>query len=146
MEYWGEVANIQSSISYDVMRIIKLAGFNVKGRRLDWMLSINKTDQQRLIDEGIEIENEIMKEQYIQAQVQTMMLLNEAQNPQVDKTPKNNEGTTPKNEKGLGELKEKKVKPSEKDFINSNLFEKIRVQRKQRIHDYMLQLEGKVAS
>ena len=72
--------------------------------------------------------------------------MNKDQNPQVYKTHKNNEGNTSKNEKGLGELKEKKVKPSEKDFINSDLFEKIRVQRKQRIHDYMLQLEGKVAS
>ncbi len=161
MEYWGEVANIQRSISDDVMRILKLAGFNLKRRRLEWMLSMNKTDQQRLIDEGMEIENEIMKEQYMQAQIQTMMLLEQAKNPQVDENPMDNSGNKPKNEgevsKAKVELeisaKEKKVKPSEKDFVNTeyeklkarnqDFYEKVHAQRKQRIKEYQKQLEGK---
>jgi len=148
MEYWGEVANIQRSISDDIMRIIKLAGFNIKGRRLDWMLTINKTDQQRLIDEGMEIENEIMKEQYIQAQIQTMMLLEQAQNPQVDENPMNNDGGNGKGKKEEEVSKAKleiNVKASEKDFINYDLFETIKAQRKKRIEDYKKQMEGKIA-
>lgn len=162
MEYWGEVANIQRSISDDVMRILKLAGFNLKGRRIEWMLSMNKTDQQRLIDEGMEIENEIMKEQYMQTQIQTMMLLEQAKNPQVDENPMDNSADKPKNEgevsKAKVELevsaKEKKVKPSEKDFAtteyeklkdqNQDFYDKIHAQRKQRIDTYKKELEGKV--
>ncbi len=146
MEYWGEVANIQRSISDDVMRIIKLAGFDIKKRRLDWMLTINKTDQQRLIDEGMEIENEIMKEQYLQAQIQTMMLLEQAQNPQVDENPMDNDGEKSKNEEAVSKAKlEINVNASnKKDFVDWSLFEKIKAQRMQKINDYMKKMEGKV--
>jgi hypothetical protein len=125
MEYWGEVANIQRSISDDVMRMIKAAGFDIKKRRLDWMLSINKTDQQRLIDEGMQIENEIMKERLMQARLQTMMLADQAQNPEKYMDQGDNKGDN-----------EKKVKPSEKDFVNP-IYEKIKAERQARIEAYM---------
>lgn len=96
--YWNEIANIQASISDDVLQIFKDAGFkDLDRKRIDWQLAIQKTDQQRLVDEGMQIENEILKEQYVQMQIQTMMLLDQAQNPQVDENPKDNSNKTPGN-------------------------------------------------
>ena len=60
--YWNTVKKIQQSFTDDVRAILILAGFDMKDLVIDWKLSITKTDQQRLMDEGLQIENEIMKE------------------------------------------------------------------------------------
>jgi len=73
--YWTEIANIQTSITDDCVRIFEDAGFDMTDRRIEWNLAITKTDQQRLLDEGMELQNEIMKEQLDQAKIQTQTLL-----------------------------------------------------------------------
>jgi len=74
--YWNEVSNIQHSLSDDVIRIISAAGFKDVDykKRVDWQLAITKTDQQRLLDEGMEIQNELLKENLMQAKLQTGMM------------------------------------------------------------------------
>ena len=73
--YWNEIANIQMSISDDVIALIKDAGFKFNRRRIDWNLTITKTDQQRLLDEGMEIQNEILREDLIQRQLMTSEMI-----------------------------------------------------------------------
>lgn len=73
--YWNEISNIQASISDDVLRIFKDAGFKLKNTRIDWNLAITKTDQQRLLDEGMQIENELLKEQLIQTRLMTDQMI-----------------------------------------------------------------------
>jgi len=86
--YWNEVSNIQHSLSDDIIRIIRAAGFkNIDyKKRVDWQLAITKTDQQRLLDEGMQIQNEMLKEDLLQKQLQTAMMMDQfnaqKQNPQ----------------------------------------------------------------
>lgn len=54
--YWNMVKKIQRAFTDDVLAILKLAGFDLTGLKLDWNLSITKTDQQRLQDELMERE------------------------------------------------------------------------------------------
>lgn len=156
--YWNMVKNIQQAFTDDVTKIIEKAGFDMKGKEINWRLSITKTDQQRLIDEGMQIENEILKEQYVQTQIQTLMMLDAAQNPQVDENPSDNgpnassgnEDKLPKgaNLKKLSEgrqdgirLKQSKEK---EDFLESvarsDFYNGIRTKRLKYIHDYYKKL------
>lgn len=86
--YWNEISNIQHSLSDDVIRIINAAGFKSIDykKRVDWQLAITKTDQQRLLDEGMQIQNEMLKEDLLQKQLQTAMMMDQynaqKQNPQ----------------------------------------------------------------
>jgi hypothetical protein len=115
--YWNEIANIQASISDDVLHILMdMAGFeDLEDKRVDWKLAIQKTDQQRLIDEQMQIENEILKEQYVQAQIQTRMILEQAMNPQpqVDENPQDNPNSIPKGNGGKKRLEEGEKESSE---------------------------------
>ena len=54
--YWNMIKKIQRSFTDDVLAILKEAGFDMTGLKIDWNLSITKTDQQRLQDELMEIE------------------------------------------------------------------------------------------
>ena len=67
--YWSMIKKIQLDFTDDVRAILIFAGFDLEKQDMNWKLAITKTDQQRLIDEGLEIENELMKEQLIQAKV-----------------------------------------------------------------------------
>ena len=77
--YWTEISNIQTSITDDCIRIFEDAGFDFTNRRIEWNLAVTKTDQQRLLDEGMELQNEMMKEQLIQAQLNTQMMAEQYQ-------------------------------------------------------------------
>lgn len=77
--YWTEISNIQTSITDDCIRIFEDAGFDFTNRRIEWNLAVTKTDQQRLLDEGMEIQNEMMKEQLIQSQLNTQMMAEQFQ-------------------------------------------------------------------
>lgn len=114
--YWNTIKKIQQAFTDDVRAILELAGFDLTDLEIDWNLAITKTDQQRLIDEGLQIENEMMKEQLIQQRVMTdRMISGEAfEQPQ-------QEGQTPSNG-GKKEL-EKSAK-SKQDF-----FEQVRDQQ-----------------
>jgi hypothetical protein len=155
--YWNTVKNIQKSFTDDVTKILVNAGFDLEGKEIDWNLSVTKTDQQRLIDEGMEIENEILKEQYVQMQIQTLMMLDAAQNPQVDenaldndaRSSSGNEDKVPKGakfKKLSGDRQEgvlaKKAKEKE-DFISQrdDMIQKLRAKRIQYIKDYAASLE-----
>ena len=69
--YWNTIKKIQQAFTDDVQWCLELAGFDLTDLEIDWNLAITKTDQQRLIDEGLQIENEIMKERLIQERVMT---------------------------------------------------------------------------
>lgn len=121
--YWNEISNIQASISDDIIRIIKSAGFKWKKNRIDWNLSITKTDQQRLLDEGMEIQNEILKEDLIQRQLETSFMI---QNMKEGKALDGNEL-----EPTDGNEKESKPE-SKKDFVIEKILEE-----RSKIHEYM---------
>ena len=69
--YWNTVKKIQKTFTDDVRAILIQAGFDLKDVELDWNLTITKTDQQRLMDEGLQIENEMLKERLIQESIMT---------------------------------------------------------------------------
>jgi hypothetical protein len=54
--YWNMIQKIQRSFTDDVLAILKVAGFDTKDLKLDWNLSITKTDMQRLEEELMERE------------------------------------------------------------------------------------------
>ena len=115
--YWNTVKKIQKTFTDDVRAILIQAGFNLKDVEIDWNLTITKTDQQRLMDEGLHVENEIMKERLLQEQVMTdRMLSGEA-------------FEEPEQEGGNGEAK--KGSQSTKDFI-------LELRSKQKSTDFIL--------
>jgi hypothetical protein len=69
--YWNTIKKIQKSFTDDVRYLLTMAGFDIKDLEIDWNLSITKTDQQMLIDEGLQLENELLKEQLIQSKIMT---------------------------------------------------------------------------
>lgn len=75
--YWNNEKKIQLAFTDDVTAIIKFAGFKMDKQEINWHLAVTKTDQQRLMDEGMELENEIMKERLIQEKVMTDNMLAE---------------------------------------------------------------------
>lgn len=79
--YSNELGNIQSQITDDVIRFLAQCGFPEVGVKkwLDWKLTITKTDEQRLMDEGMEIQNEILKEQLMQSRLETDFMMKNAQ-------------------------------------------------------------------
>ena len=54
--YWNMIQKIQRSITDDVLAILKQASFKLDGLKLDWNISLTKTDEQRLADELMERE------------------------------------------------------------------------------------------
>ncbi|MFW9872573.1 MAG: anti-CBASS protein Acb1 family protein [Candidatus Thorarchaeota archaeon] len=69
--YWNEIANIQASLSDDVLQIFRDSGFKkLERRRVDWQLAMTKTDSQRLADEMMELEIEMGKVELKASKVQ----------------------------------------------------------------------------
>jgi len=87
--YWNEIANIQASFSDDIIRIIRDAGFKTidRKKRIDWNLAITKTDQQRLLDEGMMLQNEILKEDLLQRRLQTSVMAEQYKNGTLGQEP-----------------------------------------------------------
>lgn len=80
--YWNNEKKIQLSITDDVTEILKFAGFKMEEEELVWHLAVTKTDQQRLMDEGMALENEIMKERLMQEKLMTDNMLAQGVNPE----------------------------------------------------------------
>lgn len=116
--YWNEVSNIQHSLSDDVIRIIRAAGFKKVDykKRVDWQLAITKTDQQRLLDEGMAIQNEILKEDLIQRQLQTAMMMEQFKTGMKNPEQFNAETMEP-------EPQEKQNKEQKRDFVIEKILE-----------------------
>jgi len=74
-DYWTMIKNIQHAFTDDVKAILKHAGFDLEGLDLHWNLTITKTDQQRLMDEGMEIQNQMLEEQLVQTKLQTLLMV-----------------------------------------------------------------------
>jgi hypothetical protein len=71
--YMQTIANVQKSISDDVLRIVSDCGFNVDGLRLSWNLALQKTSEQRKREKMMDLQNEILEEQLKQMRTQTEM-------------------------------------------------------------------------
>lgn len=114
--YWNTVKKIQKTFTDDVRAILIQAGFNIKDLIIDWNLTITKTDQQRLMDEGMAIENEILKERLLQEKIMTDRALLEQKMMEEGKIPiqEGSEGET-KPKGGNGEAK--KTTQNTKDFL-----------------------------
>jgi len=134
--YWNEIANIQASLSDDVIRIIREAGFKSidHKKRIDWNLSITKTDQQRLLDEGMEIQNLILKEDLIQRQINTSMMLE--QYKQMQKTGNFTMGMNEQGENEQPQQQENKEKQVSKEPKRDFVIESILNGRKEQM-DYL---------
>lgn len=59
--YLNILANEQTKISDDLIRIFKMAGFDFDGLELDWNLALQKTREQELVEERMELENSALK-------------------------------------------------------------------------------------
>jgi hypothetical protein len=127
--YWNEIANIQSSFSDDVIRIIRDAGFKSidNKKRIDWNLAITKTDQQRLLDEGMQIQNEILKEELIQRRLQTTQMIDLYKQGQ----PINGEQMN-LNENEEKPKQESKQAQQKKDFVIEEI-----LKSRREIHEYL---------
>lgn len=99
--YWNTIKKIQMSFTDDVKWCLDLAGFDLKDMVIDWNLAITKTDQQRLIDEGLQIENEMMKERLIQEKVMTDRMLTGEAFEQPEQQGGNGEAKKPKTQTDL---------------------------------------------
>lgn len=123
--YWNMVSNIQHSLSDDIKRIIQDAGFkdiNNKAR-VDWQLAITKTDQQRLLDEGMEIQNALLMEELRQKQMDTGLAMLRYQqiqkNPQLLMEP----GAQENQQQGKQEQPKQLPNKQEQDFIIRKIME-----------------------
>ena len=115
--YWNEISNIQASLSDDVLRILKDAGFkDLEKRRIDWLLAMTKTDAQRLADELMEKQVEMADKQKVlldieieRGKIEVEMLefqhLNNMLNPEENEEGETSNTNKPKN-KNVGELKD----------------------------------------
>jgi hypothetical protein len=106
---WNTISKIQHSFNNEIIRLITQCGFDMKGYRLDWTISIVKTDQQRLQDEAMEKQNQLLDGEIEMQELQkgTMRLQNEALEIQNITALMNPEG-----------VEEKPPKQSAKDFDN----------------------------
>ena len=122
--YWNTIKKIQKSFTDDVRAILIAAGFDMKDIEIDWNLVITKTDQQRLVDESLQLENEIMKERLIQEKVMTDRMLAEGIEPQEEEGEKGEgkdgekgkEKTEPKKSPGNGGVK-REAQQKQTDFV-----------------------------
>lgn len=57
-----EESNIQMSLTDDFLKIYSDAGWDVENYDLEWLMSIRKTDEQKLREAGMELQNKILKE------------------------------------------------------------------------------------
>ncbi len=73
-DYLQMIGNVQMSITDDILQILTDAGFDMTGLDLEWELAVKKTDQQKLLEEGMELQNDILKEQLKQQKYQNKML------------------------------------------------------------------------
>ncbi len=62
-KYLNNLANEQTKISDDMIRIFTQAGFDFEGKELMWNLALSKTREQQLIEEQMELNNSILKMQ-----------------------------------------------------------------------------------
>lgn len=73
-KYLNLFSNEQTKISDDFLRIFNQAGFDFEGKDLKWNLSLQKTSEQQLLEESMELQNEMMKQQLkMQKQENSMM-------------------------------------------------------------------------
>jgi len=77
--YMQTLANVQRSISDDVLAIVRDSRFDVEGLQVSWNLALQKTSEQRLREERLEIQNDIMREQLKQMKEQNRMLKTQRQ-------------------------------------------------------------------
>ena len=61
-DYIQEISNIQMSLTDDTLKIYTDAGWDVENYDLEWLMAIRKTDEQKLREEGMELQNKILKE------------------------------------------------------------------------------------
>lgn len=72
--YLNGLSNEQVQISDDFIRIFQAAGFDFEGVDLMWNLALQKTRQQQLIEERMELENEMLKHQVNSIKLENTML------------------------------------------------------------------------
>ena len=73
-DYLQEISNKQMAMSDNIKKIYIDAGWKVESYDLLWNLAVKKTDEQRMREEGMEIQNKILTEQWKQAKAQTQLL------------------------------------------------------------------------
>lgn len=73
-KYLNLLANEQTKISDDFLRIFEMANFNFEGLELDWNLALEKTREQQLMEENMELNNEILKQQVKQMKKENKMM------------------------------------------------------------------------
>ena len=78
-KYLNLLANEQLKISDDFLRIFNQAGFDFEGLDLDWNLALEKTRQQQLLEEQMEINNDILKQQLKLMKSQNVMMKSQQQ-------------------------------------------------------------------
>ena len=134
--YWNMIQKIQRSFTDDVLAILKLAGFDLKGLKLDWNLSITKTDQQRLQDELMEREIQMADKELemMDIEIEGAQLQNESLEIQ------NVSALMGESEEGdEGEDKTQTPKPKQSTAKD---FRERRLARKKRREDLMLKFFG----
>ena len=72
--YLNQLANEQTKISDDFLRIFKMAGFDFEGKELGWNLAIQKTTAQQLAEEAQRLNNELLEMQVKQMKQESKML------------------------------------------------------------------------
>lgn len=115
-DYLQMIGNVQMSITDDILQILTDAGFDMTGLDLEWELAIKKTDQQKLLEEGMQLQNEMLKLQVKQQKEQLKMLKMQRE---MQETRMKLGLTEPMQQPQLTEQQKKKAIPveAEEDFI-----------------------------
>jgi len=73
-KYLNLLANEQTQISDDLIRIFTDAGFDFEGLELGWNLALTKTTEQKLLEEQMKLNNDLLKQQlHMMRKENTMM-------------------------------------------------------------------------
>lgn len=134
--YMKLVKSIQLAFTDDVRALIELAGFDISKYIIDWNLSITKTDQQRLMDETMEVELELLKEQLMQQKLMTDQMIAQSLNPQPEQQEENPNLSLPNAPKNPAKTPSKTPLDARafqiaKDLIDTDLLEQIRARREE---------------
>lgn len=73
-KYLNLLANEQTKISDDFIRIFNMSGFDFEGLELDWRLSLQKTTEQQLAEDNMELNNKILEQQLKMMKKENTML------------------------------------------------------------------------
>ena len=73
-QYLNRIANEQVAISDDFLRIFIKSGFDFDGKELDWNLALQRTKDQQLNEEMMQVQLDMLKEQFKSMKLERQML------------------------------------------------------------------------